>query len=113
VEKLNTPSILTDSRSIASLRKLHRKAKIVDASFDLRAEPTTTRIAWDNVRDSLERGMRLRLMNCSLKPTGVTEVNTQQAFVNILDNDVITRLIRLKVSEEILLQEDIPVLITG
>ncbi|KAF8265566.1 hypothetical protein EI94DRAFT_313647 [Lactarius quietus] len=40
---------------IHSLRKLYRKARTADASFDPRAEPTTTRAAWDNVRDSLER----------------------------------------------------------
>ncbi|KAI9456971.1 hypothetical protein BJY52DRAFT_526519 [Lactarius psammicola] len=42
---------------IDSLRKLHSKAKTVDASFDPRVEPTTTRAAWDNVRDHLERGI--------------------------------------------------------
>ncbi|KAH9008426.1 hypothetical protein EDB83DRAFT_2531807 [Lactarius deliciosus] len=60
---------------ISSLRKLHREATVVDAPFDPRAEPTTTRTAWDKVRDSLER-----------------EANTQQAFVVTLDNDVITPL---------------------
>ncbi|KAH8986365.1 hypothetical protein EDB92DRAFT_1949279 [Lactarius akahatsu] len=57
---------------ISSLRKLHREATAVDAPFDPRAEPTTTRTAWDKVRDSLEG-----------------EANTQQAFVDILDSDVI------------------------
>ncbi|KAH9010250.1 hypothetical protein EDB84DRAFT_1406552 [Lactarius hengduanensis] len=64
---------------IHSLRNLHRKAKIVDASFDLRAEPTTTRAAWDDVRDNLER-----------------EANAQQAFVDVLDSDVIKPLVTLK-----------------
>ncbi|KAH9032140.1 hypothetical protein EDB85DRAFT_1890802 [Lactarius pseudohatsudake] len=73
---------------IHSLRNLHRKAKIVDASFDLRAEPTTTRAAWDNVRDNLER-----------------EANAQQAFVDVLDNDVIKPLVTLKASQECLAQE--------
>ncbi|KAI9453211.1 Rho GTPase activation protein [Lactarius psammicola] len=50
---------------IDSLRKLHHKATVVDASFDTRAEPTTTRAAWDSVRDNLERD--------------VAEANTQQA----------------------------------
>ncbi|KAI9456966.1 Rho GTPase activation protein [Lactarius psammicola] len=40
---------------IDSLRRLHRKAKMVDASFGPRAEPTTTRAAWDKVRDNLEK----------------------------------------------------------
>ncbi|KAH8977984.1 Rho GTPase activation protein [Lactarius akahatsu] len=64
---------------IDSLRKLHRKAKTVDASSDPRAEPTTTRTAWDKLRDNLEK-----------------EANTQQAFVDILDNDVIKPLESLK-----------------
>ncbi|KAH8986341.1 hypothetical protein EDB92DRAFT_2116474 [Lactarius akahatsu] len=74
--------------SIHSLRNLHRKAKIVDSSFDLRAEPTTTRAAWDSVRDSLEK-----------------EANAQQAFVDVLDNDVIKPLVTLKASQECLVQE--------
>ncbi|KAH9037701.1 hypothetical protein EDB84DRAFT_1128646 [Lactarius hengduanensis] len=68
---------------ISSLRKLHHEATAVDASFDPRAEPTTTRAAWDKVRDSLEG-----------------EVNTQQAFVDILDNDVIKPLATLKETED-------------
>ncbi|KAI9445710.1 hypothetical protein BJY52DRAFT_1216594 [Lactarius psammicola] len=68
---------------IESLRKLHGKAKIVDASFDSRIEPTPTKAAWSNVRDSLE-GM----------------ARTQQAFVDVLDNDVIKPLITLKKSKD-------------
>ncbi|KAI9460478.1 Rho GTPase activation protein [Lactarius psammicola] len=68
---------------INSLRELHRKAKTVDASFDPRDEPTTTRATWDKIRDNLER-----------------EANTQQAFVDILDNDVIKPLATLKETED-------------
>ncbi|KAI9430906.1 Rho GTPase activation protein [Lactarius indigo] len=68
---------------IESLRNLHHKAKTVDASFDPQAEPTTTRAAWEKVRDNLER-----------------EANTQQAFVDILDNDVIKPLITLKKTKD-------------
>ncbi|KAH9161027.1 hypothetical protein EDB89DRAFT_810156 [Lactarius sanguifluus] len=68
---------------IDSLRKLHRKATIVDTSFDPRAEPTTTRAAWDKVRDNLEG-----------------EADAQQAFVDILDNDVIKPLTNLKETED-------------
>ncbi|KAF8269717.1 hypothetical protein EI94DRAFT_906828 [Lactarius quietus] len=67
---------------IDSLRKLHQKAKVVDASIDPRAVPTTTRAAWDEVKDNLERA------------------NTQQTFVDILDNDVIKPLTTLKETEE-------------
>jgi len=68
---------------IDSLRQLHQKANVVDASFDPRSEPTTTRAAWDEVRDSLER-----------------DANTQQAFVDVLDNDVIKPLEVLKEIED-------------
>ncbi|KAI9433264.1 hypothetical protein H4582DRAFT_2101673 [Lactarius indigo] len=68
---------------INSLRNLHRETTAVDAPFDPRAEPTTTRTAWDKLRDSLE-----------------AEVNTQQAFVDILDNDVIKPLATLKETED-------------
>ncbi|KAH8994650.1 hypothetical protein EDB83DRAFT_2559309, partial [Lactarius deliciosus] len=85
--------------SIDSLRKLHRKATIVDTSFDPRAEPTTTRAAWDKVRDNLE-GV-------------VAEADAQQAFVDILDNDVIKPLTNLKASQELLVLAEIPVLIIG
>ncbi|KAF8269708.1 Rho GTPase activation protein [Lactarius quietus] len=68
---------------IDSLRKLHRKAKTVDISYDPRAEPTTTRSAWDKVTDSLER-----------------EANTQQDFVDILDSDVIKPLRTMKESKD-------------
>ncbi|KAI9433262.1 Rho GTPase activation protein [Lactarius indigo] len=68
---------------ISSLRKLHREATAVDAPFDPRTEPTTTRAAWDKVRDSLE-----------------AEANTQQTFVDVLDNDVIKPLAVLKEVED-------------
>ena len=35
-----------------------------------------------------------------LEPIGFTEVDTRQAFVNILENDVVKPLTRLKVSRE-------------
>ena len=42
--------------SIDSLRKLVLKANIVDTLFDPRAKLSMTRVAWDKVRDSLEKG---------------------------------------------------------
>ncbi|KAH8986340.1 hypothetical protein EDB92DRAFT_2022602 [Lactarius akahatsu] len=77
---------LIEATYIDSLRKLNRKAKAVDASFDPRAEPTTTRAAWDKVRDSLERA--------------VAEADTQQAFVDMLDNDIIEPLTTLKKTKD-------------
>ncbi|KAH9016198.1 hypothetical protein EDB84DRAFT_1443214 [Lactarius hengduanensis] len=84
---------------IDSLRKLHRKAKAIDASFDPRAKPTTTRAAWDTIRDDLRRGMHLHTLNCGLWLAAVAEASTQQAFVDILDNDVIKPLRTLKLQQ--------------
>ncbi|KAI9433252.1 hypothetical protein H4582DRAFT_2131697 [Lactarius indigo] len=71
---------------ISSLRKLHREAMavdaLVDAPFNPRTKPTATRAAWDQVRDSLK-----------------AEADTQQTFVNILD-DVIKPLAVLKEAED-------------
>lgn len=60
------------------------------------------RAAWDKLRDNLGRGMCLHILNCSWSPTGVapTGADTQQAFVDILVNDVIKPLEMLKVSQE-------------
>ncbi|KAN0140281.1 hypothetical protein V8E53_002177 [Lactarius tabidus] len=70
---------------VNSLRRLHNKAKTIDASFDPRAEPSTTRAAWEKVRDNLEKG-----------PIAFAEANAQQAFVDILDTGVIAPLTTLK-----------------
>ena len=48
--------------------------------------------------------MYLRILNGDLESTGFTEVDTQQAFVDILDNFVIKPLTRLKVGHEDLIQ---------
>lgn len=51
------------------------------------------------MRDNLKNGMRLHSLDRVLELTGVPEANTQQAFVDILDNDVIKPLETLKVSQ--------------
>jgi len=48
-----------------------------------------------------------------LGPTTIAEVNTQQAFVDVLDNDVIKPLAMLKASQELLVWAEILVLILG
>ncbi|KAH9017977.1 hypothetical protein EDB85DRAFT_2154825 [Lactarius pseudohatsudake] len=68
---------------INSLRKLHHDASQLDPSPNPRIEPTTTRAAWNKIRDNLGR-----------------EVNTRQHFVNTLDTDVIGPLAALKASRE-------------
>ena len=65
------------------------------------------------MRDNLERGTRSRVLICDTMLTGLAEANTQQAFVDILDNDVIKPLQILKVSEKDLVLAGIPFLIVG
>ncbi|KAH9007692.1 hypothetical protein EDB83DRAFT_2681746 [Lactarius deliciosus] len=67
---------------VNSLRKLYHKAKAVDASFDS-IEPNTTRLAWNEVRDNLER-----------------ETRTRQIFMNTLTTDVINPLATLKDTQD-------------
>ncbi|KAN0140297.1 hypothetical protein V8E53_002193 [Lactarius tabidus] len=74
---------------VNSLRKLHQKAKTVDASFDLRAEPHTTRKAWEKVRDSLEK-----------EPTAVAEANAKQALLDTLDIGIIQPLATFKTTRK-------------
>ena len=83
------------------MRKLHRKAIAADASFDPRTEPTTVKAGWDKIKDNLESGMRLHILNYSLELRSIVEANIQQAFVDILDNDVIDPLVSLKVSQDL------------
>jgi hypothetical protein len=61
--------LISHSRSIDSLRKLHQHANVVDSSFDPRSEPTTTRAAWDEMRDSLERGTQLQFYSAHRGPS--------------------------------------------
>ncbi|KAF8269711.1 hypothetical protein EI94DRAFT_1699303 [Lactarius quietus] len=67
---------------IDSLRKLHRNATTVDASFDARFEPTNIRSAW------------------SSQPLRLVEASTHQTLVNTLDRDVIKPLKRLKETKD-------------
>ena len=55
----------------------------------------------------------MHILKCGQEPTAVAEANTKQAFVDILDNDVIKPLTTWKVSQEDLVRAGIPVLITG
>ncbi|KAI9431433.1 hypothetical protein H4582DRAFT_2085110 [Lactarius indigo] len=68
---------------ISSLWKLHHKIKAVDAYFDSFIEPNTTKVAWNEVRDNVER-----------------ETQARQAFLNTLTTDIIHPLTALKASLE-------------
>ncbi|KAI0005390.1 hypothetical protein BJV74DRAFT_804021 [Russula compacta] len=68
---------------IDSLWKLHQKAKVVDAFFDARIEPNSSRVAWNEIRDNVER-----------------ETQARQAFLNTLTVDVINPLAALKETQD-------------
>ena len=110
---LPVSGLISFSRSVDSLRKLHQKATIIDASFDPRVEPTTTRAAWNEVRDNLASGTHLQFLHFHSRLTTEAEANAQQAFVDILDNDVIKPLVLLKASEEPFILAEITLLTTG
>ena len=55
--------------------------------------------------------MRFTSQTVSLEPTAIAEASTQQTFIDILDNDVIKPLRKLKVSQDGLVQAGIHVLI--
>ncbi|KAI0307495.1 hypothetical protein B0F90DRAFT_1674209 [Multifurca ochricompacta] len=68
---------------IDSLWRLHHKAKAIDSFFDSRTEPSTTRVAWNEIRDNVER-----------------ETQARQAFLNTLTSDIINPLTVLKESQD-------------
>lgn len=42
--------------SVAALLRLHRKSKSLDTYLDDRLELSTTRVAWNEITDNVERG---------------------------------------------------------
>ncbi|KAH9982156.1 hypothetical protein BGW80DRAFT_1261857 [Lactifluus volemus] len=69
---------------VDSLWKLHQKAKAVDAFFDSRVEPNTTRAAWNEIRDNVER-----------------ETQARQAFLNTLTLDDTQDRTRKRIKEDL------------
>jgi hypothetical protein len=51
------------------------------------------------VRDSLEKGMRLNILNFFPEPTAVAEANAKQALLDTLDIGIIQPLATFKVNE--------------
>ncbi|KAG2123602.1 hypothetical protein DEU56DRAFT_829349 [Suillus clintonianus] len=68
---------------IESLLKLHRKVKSIDNYLDDRTELSTSRRAWSEVRDNVER-----------------EAQTRQAFLATLTVDVVNALTSLRETQE-------------
>ncbi|KAG6371594.1 hypothetical protein JVT61DRAFT_9304 [Boletus reticuloceps] len=68
---------------VESLLKLHRKIKSIDVFLDDRTDMSTTRRAWAEIRDNLER-----------------EAQTRQAFLSTLTVDCVNSLMTLKETQE-------------
>ncbi|KAJ6501691.1 hypothetical protein C8R47DRAFT_238374 [Mycena vitilis] len=68
---------------VEALVKLHKKIKSIDAFLDDRADLSTTRSAWNEVRDNVDR-----------------ESQARQAFLSALSVDVITPLTSLRETQE-------------
>ncbi|KAF8557363.1 RhoGAP-domain-containing protein [Imleria badia] len=68
---------------VESLLKLHRKTKSIDAFLDDRTDMSTTRRAWAEIRDNVER-----------------EAQTRQAFLSTLTSDAVNSLMTLKEIQE-------------
>ncbi|KAJ7169513.1 hypothetical protein C8R46DRAFT_1217206 [Mycena filopes] len=68
---------------VDSLLKLHKKIKAIDAFLDDRSDLSTTRSAWNEVRDNVDR-----------------ESQARQAFLSTLTVDVITPLTSLRETQE-------------
>ncbi|KAJ7293179.1 hypothetical protein C8J57DRAFT_18129 [Mycena rebaudengoi] len=68
---------------VDSLLKLHKKIKSIDAYLDDRADLSTTRSAWNEVRDNVER-----------------ESQARQAFLSTLTSDVINPLTSLRETQD-------------
>lgn len=96
--------MLADSRShsIDSLWKLHHKATAIDTYYDARIEPDTSRTAWNEVRDNVERGTNQHNLEQDLKLISVPETQARQAFLNTLTIDIINPLTALKVGDALL-----------
>lgn len=83
-----------------SLLKLHRKIKSFDVYLDDRGELSTTRSAWNEVRDNVERGVLIldlvytRILSLI---SSILEAQVREAFCSTLTSDVINPLTVLKV----------------
>ncbi|KAI0374525.1 RhoGAP-domain-containing protein [Pilatotrama ljubarskyi] len=72
-----------EEQYVAALLKLHRKSKSIDAFLDDRIELTTTRVAWNEVTDNVER-----------------EASTRTAFLENLGSHVIEPLANFKEEQD-------------
>lgn len=78
--------------------KLHRRSKALDAYMDDRMELSTTRIAWNEITDNVERGASASAFRSRpwVHRRGI-EAGTHQAFLDSLGSHVIDPLNKVKV----------------
>lgn len=85
--------------SVAALLRLHRKSKSLDTYLDDRLELSTTRVAWNEITDNVERGASPLV--CTRLPGAHrprwTEASTRTAFLENLGAHVIDPLANFKV----------------
>ena len=78
---------------------MHKKVKNVDIALDDRNELTTTRRAWFEIRDTVERGQPIALLYYTFShPADDAEAQARSAFLATLTADVVQPLTSLKVS---------------
>ncbi|THH12879.1 hypothetical protein EW146_g7284 [Bondarzewia mesenterica] len=86
---------------VESLTRLHHKAKAIDTYLDDHIELNTTRRAWNEVRDNVERGtVHLADRNKIFTISGTTETQARQAFLNTLLGDVLTPLANIRETQD-------------
>ena len=87
--------------SVASLMKLHRKSKSMDTYLDDRMDINTTRVAWNEVTDNLERGVPcprvIRHPALTLRILIPAEAHTHLAFLDCLVLNIISPLFNFRV----------------
>lgn len=84
-----------------ALHRLHKRLKTTDTYFDDKFDPSfsrnTTRVAWAEIRDNVERGASAIVYARAGRSRHVTETETRQAFIASLSTEVINPLVSLKV----------------
>ena len=90
--------IFRTSSSVDALMRLHKKTKSMDGFMDDRAEASTIRQVWSEIRDGVERGMDPTscYSRCWLI-FSTPEAQSRLAFLQAMNVDVIVPLTNLKV----------------
>ncbi len=90
--------VLTLHDSVDALQKLHRRCKTTDIYLNGGHDvPYSTRRAWDEIRDNVDRGARVVVCLLIFVDGDPAEADTRKAFMESLTVEVINPLISLKV----------------